>query len=275
MASIAILSAPGAIADGVAGALRGLGAVSVFGRITDLVAEVDAGGVSAVVLTAARDAEEVGVLQSIIALRQRHPLLWIMLCHGPVGAEEPDIVALASVALPIIWVGTDPNRLQAVVAGALAVPPPRRALAEVQLLFATYAPRQVREILAVVLANTHRRFLPRDVGAALSTAGRTLRGRLRRAGWPELRDVIAWSRILHAGFLLDILRQPPKQVAGRLAYHSAAALNASFKLRVGMTAREVLERGGYPYLLERFDQVLRASGASRRWPPEGFFRIDP
>lgn len=273
MASIAILSVPGAFADGVAGVLRGLGPVGIFSRVSDLVARVDEGGFSVVVLTAPRDAEGAGVLESIVALRHRHPLLWIALYHGPPGADEQDVVDLASVLLRVIWVGTAPNTLQAVMAGAIAVPPERRALAEAQLLFATYAPRQVREILAVSLSNTHRRFLPRDAESELATAGRTLRGRLRRAGWPGLREVIAWSRLLHAMFLLDVLHLPAKQVADRLADSSAAALNASIKLRLSMTAREVLERGGYPYLLDRFDQVLRAGGASRRWTPEGLFRI--
>lgn len=273
MASIAVLSVPGAFADGVAGALRELGPVIVFSRVSDLIVRVHEGGFSAVVLTAPRDAEGVGALESIVALRQRHPLLWIVLYHGPPGADEQDVVDLASVLLRVIWVGTAPNTLQAVMAGAIAVPPERRAPAEVQLLFASYAPRQVREILAVSLANTHRRFRPRDAESELSTAGRTLRGRLRRAGWPGLREVIAWSRLLHAMFLLDILHLPAKQVADRLAYPTAAALNASIKLRLSMTAREVLERGGYPYLLDRFDRLLRASGASRRWTPEGFFRV--
>jgi len=273
MASIAILSVPGPFADGVAGALRGLGPVETFSRVSTLVARVDEGGFSAVVLTAPRDAGGAGVLESIVALRHRHPLLWIVLSHGPHGADEQEVVDLASVLLRVIWVGTAFNALQAVLAGAIAVPPERRAPAEVQLLFATYAPRQVREILAVCLANTHRRFLPRDAESELSTAGRTLRGRLRRAGWPGLREVIAWSRLLHAMFLLDILRLPAKQVADKLGYSSAAALNASIRLRLNMTAREVLERGGYPYLLDRFDQLLRASGASRHWNPEGFFRI--
>lgn len=273
MASIAVLSVPGVFADGVAGALRELGPVTVFSRVSDLISRVDEGGLSAVVLTAPRDAEGAGTLEGIVALRQRHPLLWIVLYHGPPRADEGDVVDLASVLLRVIWVGTAPNMLQAVMAGAIAVPPERRALAEVQLLFATYAPRQVREILAVALANTHRRFLPRDAESELSTAGRTLRGRLRRAGWPGLREVIAWSRLLHAMFLLDILHLPAKQVADRLAYSSAAALSASIKLRLNMTARDVLERGGYPYLLDRFDQLLRASGASRRWTPEGLFRI--
>jgi len=273
MASIAVLSPPGSLAGEVAEALRGVGGAAFFTRVSELVAEVDVCDFSALVLTSARDAEGAGVLQSIAALRQRCPLLWILLYHGPPGAHARALLALASVLLRVVWVGGGPSTLQAVLAGAIATPPDRRAPAEIQLLFATYAPRQVREILAVCLANTHRRLLPRDVEAELSTAGRTLRGRLGRAGWPGLRELISLCRLLHATFLLDILQRPAKHVAGRLGYASAAALNASIKRGLGMTTREVLERGGYPYLLDRFDRLLRAGGATRRWTPEGLFRI--
>ncbi len=242
-------------------------------RVSDLVTQVDEGDFSVAVLTSTRDVEGTGVLESIAALRERHPLLWIVLYHGPPGADEQVLLDLASVLLRVVWVGGALSALQAVLARAVAAPPERRAPAEIQLLFATYAPRQVREILAVCLSNTHRWFLPRDAELELSTAGRTLRGRLTRAGWPGLRELISWCRLLHAMFLLDILQRPSKQVADRLGYASAAALNASIKRGLGMTAREVLERGGYPYLLDRFDRLLRAGGAARRWTPEGLFRI--
>jgi AraC-like DNA-binding protein len=130
----------------------------------------------------------------------------------------------------------------------------------------------VRQILEVCLANTHRRLQPREVESKLATAGRTLRGRLARAGWPGLRVLIAWCRILHAVFLLDLLRRPQKQVADQLGFGSAAALNSTIKRTVGMTTGEVLERGGYPHLLDRFDQMLSRGGAVRRWTPEGLMR---
>ncbi|MBA3318521.1 MAG: hypothetical protein H0T50_10580 [Gemmatimonadales bacterium] len=273
MASIAVLSNTESPPDDVVDALRGVSPVAVFARVSDLVTAVNAGDFSAVVLTSTRDVEGSGILESIAALRRRHPLLWIVLYHGPPADEEQALLDLASVLLRVVWAGGGPSSLQAVLAGAVAAPLDRRATVEVQLLFATYAPRQVREILSVCLAHTDRRLLPRDVELELSTAGRTLRGRLTRAGWPGLRELISWCRLLHAVFLIDLLQRPLKQVADRLGYASAGALNASIKHSFGMTAREVLERGGYPYLLDRFDRLLRERGAARRWTPEGLFRI--
>jgi hypothetical protein len=269
MASIAVLCVPGTLAGDVAEALRGLGGLIFFTRAADLVAEPDVCDFSAVVLTTTHDADRTSVLESIVGLRQRCPLLWIALYHGPPGRYEGALRAIASVLLRVVWIGGGPSTLQAVLAGAIATPPVRRAPAEIQLLFATYAPRPVRQILDVCLANTHRRLLPQDVEAKLSTAGRTLRGRLARAGWPGLRLLIAWCRILHAVFLLDLLGLPQKQVADQLGFGSAAALNSTIKRTVGMTTGEVLERGGYPHLLDRFDQLLRRGGAVRRWTPEG------
>lgn len=244
-----------------------------FTRVADLVTQVDAGDYSVVVLTGARDAEGASVLEGITGLRNRHPLLWIVLYHGPPGAGEHALLDLASVLLRVVWLGGAPSMLQAVLAGAVAMPPDRRPTAEIPLLFATYAPRQVREILTLCFANTHRRLLPRAVATELSTSGRTLRARLAHAGWPGLRELISWCRLLHAVFLLDLLKMPSKQAAARLGYASSTALTASAKNVLGMTVGEILERGGYAYLLDRFDRLLRDRGAARRWTPEGLFRI--
>ena len=253
MASIAVLGVPGALAGQVAEALRGFGGLHFFTRAADFAAEPDVCEFSAVLLTSARDAEGTGVLESIVALRQRCPLLWIALYHGPPGRYDAALRAIASVLLRVVWIGGGPSTLQAVLAGAI-----RRAPVEIQLLFATYAPRQVRQILEVCLGNTHRRLLPREVESKLATASRTLRGRLARAGWPRLRLLIAWCRILHAVFLLDLPQ-----------------CSTTYCGKSGMTTGEVLERGGYAYLLDRFDQLLQRGGAIRRWTPEGLQRTGP
>lgn len=272
MASIAVLGVRGTLAGHVAEALRGFGGLHFFTRAADLAAEPDVCEFSAVVLTSAHDAEGAGVLESIAALRRRCPFLWITLYHGPPGPYDAALQGIASVLLRVVWIGGGPSTLQAVLAGAIATPIDRRAPVEIQLLFATYAPRQVRQILEVCLANTHRPLLPRDVESQLATASRTLRGRLTRAGWPGLRLLIAWCRILHAVFLLDLLGRPQKQVADQLGFRSAGALNSTIKRTVGMTTGEVLERGGYPHLLDRFDELLQRGGAVRRWTPEGLLR---
>jgi len=267
MASIAAFAVNEALGGEINSALGDFGTVSVFGRVVDLLSRVEESEVSAVVLTATRDADGGTAFEAAAVLRERHPQLWIILYHGSWGPDHEAVVRIASVPSRVVWVGRGLIALRTVVAKALTTPLERRAALETELLFATYAPRRVREFLAVCTANTHHKLLPRDAEAALGIQGRTLRGRLRRAGWPPPRYVIAWCRLLHAMFLLDVLGRPAKQVASLLGWGSAADLNASIKRHVKLPSGMVLERGGYPYLLDAFDHLLRAHGARRRWHP--------
>ncbi|MDQ3427633.1 MAG: helix-turn-helix domain-containing protein [Gemmatimonadota bacterium] len=267
MASIAAFAVNESLGGEINSALGDSGTVSVFARVADLLSRVEESEVSAVILTAAHDAGGGSALEAATVLREQHPLLWIILYHRSWDPDHEAILRIASVPSRVVWVGRGVTALRTVVAKALTTQPERRAALETELLFATYAPRRVREFLAVCTANTHHKLLPREAEAAMGIQGRTLRGRLNRAGWPPPRYVIAWCRLLHAMFLLDVLGRPAKQVASLLGYGSAAALNASIKRHVKLPSGMVLEEGGYPYLLDSFDRLLRAHAARRRWHP--------
>jgi helix-turn-helix protein len=262
MALIAALSASASVGSAAAHALRAVGTVALCTRVPDLVSRVDEGDVSAVVLTSTRDSEGRGVLESTVALRGRHPLLWIVQYGPALDAEQQSLLDIAAVSLRVIWVASL-SGLQSVLARALAASPTGIAPLEIQLLFEPYAPRAVREILAACAANTRGSFLMRDAEARLGVAGRTIRGRLSRAGWPPPRELIAWCRLLHATFLLDVLSVPAKRVAHDLGYSSAAALQVSIRRHLGLTSGELLERGGYSFFLQRFERALLEGGAVR------------
>jgi AraC-like DNA-binding protein len=214
------------------------------------VSRVDQGDVSAVVLTSPRDAEGRSVLEGTIPLRQQHPLWMAQLGVTP-DKKGPALSEMSDVFSPG-HLDCLPERLADISRPGDWPPPTGLRSPRDPVLFRPYAPRGVREVLAVCTANTSRPFMPRDLEARLRVAGRTLRGRLARAGWPPPRDLIAWCRLLHATFLLDLLGSSAKRVAHDLGYSSASALQVSMKRHLGLTNSEIHERGGYPFLLERF-----------------------
>lgn len=267
MAFIAALVSRSPLDNFVSQAIRTAGTLVECITVRELVGRVDAGHVSAVLLTGAYDSEGTRVLEHAVALRQRHPLLWIFLVARPFGAGRQALVDVASVALRVVWLATSLAVVQSTLSRAIAMPHLSIALLEVELLFATYAPRRVRRILEICAANTRRPLSPRDLSIELKTPGRTLRGRLARAGWPAPHELIAWCRLLHATFLLDVLELPAKQAADYLGYPSSSALHAAIRRHFGMSTRALIEGGGYPYLLEQFDSRLQTLGARRLWSP--------
>jgi AraC-like DNA-binding protein len=267
MALIAALTAGSPHYGVVSQAVRSVGTLVECTRVADLVTRAEAGGVSAVVLTGAHDSEGRGVLESTIALRRAHPLLWIFLVAWPGGSERRVLLDVASVALRVVWLAASLVALQGTLSRAIAAPPRSIAPLEIELLFATYAPRRVRRALARCAQSTHRSLLPRDLSGWLRIPGRTLRGSLAQAGWPPPRELISWCRLLHAAFLIDVLETPAKQAAAYLGYSSASALHVALRRHFGEGTRVLMERGGYPYLLVRFDGRLQDLGARRLWTP--------
>ncbi len=267
MALIAALTAASPHCAIVLQAARSVGTVVECTRVADLVARAEAGGLSAVVLTGGSDAEGIGVLEGTIALRRAHPLLWIFLVARPGSGESRALLDVASVALRVVWLAASLHALQNTLSRALAAPAWSIAPLEIELLFATYAPRRVRRTLAQCAQGTRHLLLPRDLSTQLKVPGRTLRAGLARANWPPPRALISWCRLLHAAFLLDVLEAPAKQAAAYLGYSSAPALHVAMKRHFGEGTRALMERGGYSYLLERFDASLQARGARRLWAP--------
>lgn len=267
MAFIAALTATSPHYGVVAQAIRSVGTLVECTRVVDLVSRAEVGDLSAVVLAGAYDSEGRGVLDSTIALRRAHPLLWIFLVARPGGGEQRVLLDVASVALRVVWLAASLVGLQSTLSRAITAAPTAVAPLEIELLFATYASRRLRRVLAHCAESSHRALLPRDLSAELRIPGRTLRGGLARSGWPPPRELISWCRLLHGAFLLDVLETPAKQAAAYLGYSSASALHVAMRRHFGEGTRALMERGGYSYLLEQFDGRLRALGARRLWTP--------
>ncbi|MEO7986238.1 MAG: helix-turn-helix domain-containing protein [Gemmatimonadales bacterium] len=263
MAIIAALASASPHYGVVSQSIRSVGTLAEFSRAGELLRYLKSANVSAVVLTAAHDAQGGRVLETTIALRDAHPLLWIFLVARPGAGGMRPLLDLASVALRVVCLTASLITLQRTLSRAVTTATWNIAPLEIELLFATYASRRVRRVLAHAAQGTRRTLLPRDMSAELGIPARTLRGILARAGWPPPRELISWCRLLHAAFLLDVLETPAKQAAASLGYPSASALHVAIRRHFVESTQAVIERGGYSHLLERFATRLRALGA--RW----------
>jgi transcriptional regulator GlxA family with amidase domain len=87
---------------------------------------------------------------------------------------------------------------------------------------------------------------------------------MERAGLPSPQRIVRWTRLLHACWRLDVSGRSVKAVAAALGYETDVALRKHSTRLTGLPVSAVLSRGGFHYLLGRFERELRGE----RPPPE-------
>jgi AraC-like DNA-binding protein len=113
-------------------------------------------------------------------------------------------------------------------------------------------PNQVQPIIECCVG--HVREHP-SVGAIARKLGKhrnTLAHRLATAGMPPLREVIAWSELLVASYLMDRTEKSVNAIARELAFPSKSAFRGALQRYTGLTPQGVRDCGGSSFLLETF-----------------------
>lgn len=83
---------------------------------------------------------------------------------------------------------------------------------------------------------------------------------LKAAGLPSAGHLLVWARLLHAGRWLADPGRSAESVSRQLDYSSGAAFRRALRSYAGATPTEVVEAGGFPFVLDRF---LRRCGLGR------------
>jgi hypothetical protein len=98
-------------------------------------------------------------------------------------------------------------------------------------------------------------------------APRTLEARLAKAGYPRARTIVAWYRVLHVAWHLDVEGLAVKQLvgAGDEGLHARRALGNLVRRHTGLTLTSLGAPGAFAALLYRFLAQLGVS--LRRLPP--------
>ncbi len=84
---------------------------------------------------------------------------------------------------------------------------------------------------------------------------------LKEAGLPSAGHLMVWARLLHAGRWLPDPGRSAESVARQLEYSSGAAFRRALRNYTGATPTEVIESGGFFFVLEKF---LGACSVERR-----------
>jgi len=99
------------------------------------------------------------------------------------------------------------------------------------------------------------------------TKRRTLEERLRTANLPTAEQLIGWVFVLKATWLLSLPGATFKGVADRLGFSKPGTLRTTIRRRTGLRARQLLDCGGFDYLLRRFGALLRGDWSQETSEP--------
>jgi AraC-like DNA-binding protein len=216
------------------------------------------------------DAQGAEVWSTIAAIRDGFPTLPIIAYCAVSPCLSADIVSMVRAGaheLLIRDVDDSPHRLRAIFARARTTCTAAWAGTELAAL----VPRPVWAPVEYCLQNAYRGITVEEVARSAGIDRRTLTRRFARAGLPSPSAVVAWTRLVIAGVLLEDGGRPLEEIALELEFPSASALRAMLSRHTRLRPSEVRENGGGRCVLSAFKNVLRAS---RRTAHERLIPLD-
>lgn len=115
-----------------------------------------------------------------------------------------------------------------------------------------YLPPRLLSAVRCALDTVHRSLTADEVAALLGLSRPHLSVLLKEHGLPSLGHLLVWARLLHAGRWLTDPGRSAESVSRQLDYSSGAALRRVLRHYLGATPTGVVERGGFPFVLDRF-----------------------
>lgn len=115
-----------------------------------------------------------------------------------------------------------------------------------------YLPPRVLNAVRAALDTLHLRLPADEVAARLGLSRPHLSRLLKDYGLPSVGHMLVWARLLHAGRWLTDPGRSAESVSRQLDYSNGAAFRRALRRYVGATPTEVLERGGFAFVMERF-----------------------
>lgn len=194
-----------------------------------------------------------GTAGSVADLKARFPSLPLILVARP----ETDPFALLRLGragidrLVLVRVDDLERDAEEVVAKALT----HSTDALVTRAVSPYLPARVLGALRLALEGVLHRWSAGTLACRTGFSQPHLSVCLKAAGLPSAGHLLVWSRLLHAGRWLADPGRSAESVSRQLDYSSGAAFRRALRSYTGATPTEVVEAGGFPFVLDRF--VLR------------------
>jgi hypothetical protein len=208
-----------------------------------------------------RDLRGVGVVSAAPALLGLSHLAVMVVVFTPTLGEIDEVCAVLEKGLVGVLVprwSRDATDLGESLRAALLDPPDQGAERVMLERVAAHVVPALRPFFAACALIPPREL---TVSCAVRRAGsavRTLEERLSRAGYPSARAIVAWHRILHAAWRLDVRGLSIKSAIGSGAENlgSRRALANVVKRYTGLTLGELRQPGRLVALLSLFTTLL-------------------
>jgi AraC-like DNA-binding protein len=138
------------------------------------------------------------------------------------------------------------------VAGAVAAAQTLGTEALVTRAISPYLPVRVVRAVREALEGVQRHWDSQDLASRCRLSRPHLSVCLKAAGLPSAGHLLVWSRMLHAGRWLTDPARSAESVSRQLEYSSGAAFRRALKAYTAATPTEVVERGGFAFVLDQF-----------------------
>jgi len=230
-------------------------------RLSEVIALVET-GLASIVVADHRDYDGSSTLPGIRRIRVAYPSIPVVM-YVPLSNEISGLVLeYARVGVSqLVFQGVDDLRtpLRAAVHAALDHASALGVGAELEAL----VPSNLLPFLRYCLEHARRDMGVEAAATAMGVHRKTLVDRMRAAGLPSPRAIIAWSRLVLAARLLDDPGRTVEQVALMLDFPSGTALRNMFKRYTGLRTSEVRQNGGVRCVLHAFKRELASAGAGQ------------
>ncbi len=237
-------------------ALLGVASVHFCDSVRDLVERAGVDDVD-VAIVELHDASGTSTLPAIRLLRERYPsiavLTYVSVTAGAL-RETAEAGTLGVRRVIVRDVDDHGAPLRDIVAAALGA-----GVAE-EIVRAAHpvVPGALRPFVRFCAASATRPFHVEDAARALGMHRRTLVYRLRAAGLPPPREIVAWNRLLHAARLLDDPGRALDRVASELGFASASSLYNTLRHYTGLAPSALRARGAFRHALAGYVAALSA-----------------
>jgi AraC-like DNA-binding protein len=182
-------------------------------------------------------------------------LLWC--ARGDAG--RPEVAQLVGAGISAVLFHSSGPYESIAIAGLV----PRGALGYHQWVDATLhrsVPEPVRALVSFCLHPANAALTVPEAAAALHLPRRTLTHRLAAAGMPHAKELLIWSRALHAAWELEHeWGKPVERIALDHDFASATALRGVFLRLIGESPAELRDHGGFGWVLRCFDRTLASA----------------
>lgn len=250
MAFVALLTRDVGVERAVRGALTHHHVVARSGRWERLLNTIRERPVTCVVLDEG-DVPALGRPAGAAAeLRERFPsvaVVWLSRPH----TDPHDLLALGRVGvdrLLLVAVDDVPRGVGESVAQALG----RGTEALVARSLSPYLPPRPMAALRLALREVHRRPKADEVAGWMGLSRPHVSVCLKERGLPSLGHLLVWARLMHAGRWLTDPGRSAESVSRQLDYANGAVFRRALRQYVGATPTEIIQGGGFPFVLNRF-----------------------